>query len=149
MKKVKIVSKNEITFSELLDLLKSSKEIYKCGAIVSFIGIVRGVGKNGKDVIKLVYEAEKEVAERVLEEIRKDILSKYPELKELIIYHVVDELGVSEPTIFILGAAEHRDQAFKGVREALERVKKEVPIWKKEVTVEGEHWIAGEEIVKN
>ena len=80
-------------------------------------------------------------------EIREDILKKYEDLVELLIYHVVDELEPGEQTVFIVAAAKHRDSAFKACREAIDRVKAEAPIWKKEVSEGEQHWIVGEELV--
>ena len=148
MKKVGIVRKNEVSFDQLLDLIKSSESIEECGAIVAFIGIVRGISRDKKRIKKLIYEAEKNIAEEVMRNIRQEIIEKYSEVKDVIIYHIIDELNVSDETIYILVSAKHREQAFSAAKEALNRVKKEVPIWKKEVTINGEHWILGDEVVK-
>ena len=148
MKPVKIVKKNEVTLETLLDILKNHSDSEKCGAIVFFIGIVRGYSRNGKKLTKLVYDSDVERAENAMEKIRRAILEKYPQVKELLIYHVIDKLGVGEETIFIGAIGEHRKETFAAAEEALNRVKKEAPIWKKEVTIEGEHWLLGDEIVK-
>ena len=148
MKPVKIVKKNEVTLETLIDVLKKHPESEKCGAIVFFIGIVRGQSRDGKKLTKLVYDSDIERAEKAMEKIRNEMLKKYPQVKELLIYHIVDELEVGEETIFIGAIGEHRKETFAAAKEALDRVKKEAPIWKKEVTVEGEHWLLGDEIVK-
>ncbi|MGQ4892362.1 MAG: molybdenum cofactor biosynthesis protein MoaE [Candidatus Njordarchaeia archaeon] len=148
MKPVKIVGKNEITVGELIEILKRNPKADKCGAIVFFIGIVKGQSKDGKKLKKLEYDSDIEKAEEVMENIRTNILEKYPQVKEILIYHVIDELNVGDETIFIGALGEHRRETFEAAREALDRVKQEAPIWKKEVTVEGEHWLLGEEIVK-
>ncbi len=148
MKKVAVVKSGEIKLNDLIKILKESRESDKCGAIVFFIGIVRGYSVDGKKLTKLVYDSETETAEKTMMKIRNEIMGKYPQVKELIIYHIVDELEVGEETIFIGSIAEHRKEAFDSAREALERVKEEVPIWKKEVSIEGEHWILGDDIVK-
>ncbi|MHA1616601.1 MAG: molybdenum cofactor biosynthesis protein MoaE [Candidatus Njordarchaeales archaeon] len=146
--KVGIIRDKKYDFSKLLQGLKSSENIWKCGAIVSFIGMVRGVGRDGSKVKKLVYEAADEIVIKELNEIRREILEKYEGVHEVLIYHFVGEREVGEDTIYILVASEHREEGFKAARETLELVKERVHIWKKEITEKGAYWIMGEEQVK-
>ncbi|MHA1608897.1 MAG: molybdenum cofactor biosynthesis protein MoaE [Candidatus Njordarchaeales archaeon] len=146
--KVALIKDKSFDFSKLIKEIKSSENISKCGAIVSFIGIVRGIGRDGTRVKKLIYEAEENVVLKELEEIREKILRKYKGVHEVIIYHFIGERDVGEDTIYILVASEHREEGFKAAREALELVKERVHIWKKEITERGAYWIMGEEQVK-
>jgi len=146
MKKTAIVRKNEISFCDILDNLRKNPKISKCGAIVSFIGIVRKVGHDKEEVSKLIYEHAEDYVEQDLIEIRDYILSNY-DVEEVLIYHFTGELNPGDYTIFIVVAAQHRGPAFEATREALELVKKKVHIWKKEITTKSEYWILGDEIV--
>ncbi|RLF11805.1 MAG: molybdenum cofactor biosynthesis protein MoaE [Thermoprotei archaeon] len=141
MDKVKLVKKGEVKLQDLVEAVKSSEGFSECGAIVAFNGVVRGVGHDGSKVLKLCYEAYEEAALQSLKAIRQKILTGNPEVKELVIYHVIDELESGEDTVFIVAAGMHRKETFKAVLEALEMVKTEAAIWKKEVTVKGEAWI--------
>lgn len=60
------------------------------------------------------------------------------------IHHVVGELGVGEDIVYIVVAGSRRDEVFEVLREAVERMKNEAAIWKKEVTDLGEYWVSGE-----
>jgi len=148
MAKVSIVKKGEVDFNKLYSILMENPEIDRCGAVVMFMGIVRGYDVYGNRLSKLIYDADPEIAIQSMEKIRKEIIEKYDGVKEIVIYHVIDELNVSEPTIYVLVAAEHREEAFKAAKECIDRVKAETPIWKKEVSEGSEHWITGESIVK-
>ncbi len=148
MDKVGIIKKGELDLVELLEDLRKSNKEGSFGAVVTFIGVVRSKDRKGYDLKSLIYDADEEKAIEIIEKIRGELLEKYDDLKELYIYHVIDELKPGEPTVFILAAADHRDSAFKACREAIDRVKIEVPIWKKEVSIKSEHWIIGNEIVE-
>lgn len=142
--KVKLVRRGQIDLNELLKVIKSSPNIEECGAIVIFLGIVRGVGYDKTRVKTLHYEAMEDRALQILGKIRDDILSESEGVKELLIWHVIDDLSQGEETIAIMAAASHRDEAFSAARRALERVKVEPPIWKKEITEKGEYWVSEE-----
>ena len=148
MDKVGIIKKGELDLVELLEDLMKSSEKGSFGAVVTFIGVVRSKDRKGYELKSLIYDADKEKAVESIRKIRNELLEKYDDLKELYIYHVIDELKPGEPTVFILAAAGHRNDAFKACREAIDRVKVEAPIWKKEVSIKSEHWIIGNEIVE-
>ena len=140
--KVMLTKRGEIELVELLDVLRSSEELRRCGAIVIFNGIVRGIGKDGSRVKLLSYEAYEEEALRSLERIREEVLNEIEGVHEIVINHVIDDLEVGEDTLHILVAAEHREEAFKAAKLVIERLKKETLIWKKEVTEKGSYWVS-------
>lgn len=145
MDKIGIIRKGELTLSDIFQKIRKNPAYHSCGAIVSFVGSVKNIGKNRRPVLKLQYECAEEHAIRVLKDIREAIIAKY-NLSDLIIYHFVGELRPGDDTIYIIAIAESRKEAFHAAEEALERVKHEVPIWKKEITDTEEYWILGEEI---
>ena len=63
----------------------------------------------------------------------------------MLIYHKTGRIEAGEDIVFIVVAAGHRQELFAALREAIERMKDEVPIWKKEFTVSGEYWVHDEE----
>jgi len=147
MQKVGIIRNKEISYFDIYNFLREKIDLTTCGAIVSFVGIVRGIGRNGARVRTLDYECEDAIAIRELNEIRNTILSKYKGVKEVLIYHHIGNLKTSDDTIYIIVASGHRKEGFKAAEECLELVKERVHIWKKEVTEKGTYWIAGDSIV--
>ncbi|MCX8187489.1 MAG: molybdenum cofactor biosynthesis protein MoaE [Nitrososphaeria archaeon] len=127
----------------ILRRVRENRDLDKAGAIACFIGIVRGEGLRGGRVEKLVFEAYKEEAERSLARIAEDLLTR-PGIVDVRIHHVVGELGVGEDIVYIVVAGSRRDEVFEVLREAVERMKNEAAIWKKEVTDLGEYWVSGE-----
>jgi len=148
MEKVKIVKRNEIDIQRVFNEIRKTTHAVECGAIVSFLGIIRGIGHDEAKVKKVIYEADFDFALKNLKEIRRRLLDKYPDVKDLYIYHVVDEMNVGDSSILIVAISGHRQQAFKAVEDAINIIKKETPIWKKEITEKGEYWISEEEIIK-
>lgn len=125
-----------------LDLNEEVKKLVEetgPGAIVAFIGFVKGM-MNGKRVIELEYEAYEPFATEKIEEIEKSIRG----VGKVKIYHRVGRLKPGEPTVYIFVSAPGRREAFEGAREALERVKHEVPIFKLERREDGEYWVIGD-----
>lgn len=143
MDRVKLVEKHACRLQDLIDELKRRPEAFECGALACFVGIVRGLAKDGSKVKKLIYEAWREKALETLQKIRDEILRENQNVKDLLLYHVVDELEPGEETLFIVALGKHRQDALNAVHKALERIKVEPPIWKKEVTERGAYWIHG------
>jgi molybdopterin synthase catalytic subunit len=111
------------------------------GAIVTFSGIVRGTNQ-GKKVLFLEYEAYPEMATRMMERIGKEVAETWG-LSAIRIQHRIGRLNVGETSVVIVVAAPHRDDAFAACHYAINRLKRIVPIWKKEVFEDGEVWVEG------
>ena len=141
--RVGIHEKGEMSLEEILAEVEKNPELDKAGAIGCFIGIVRGEGLKGGRVRKLSVEAYREQAERSLERIAREILEK-PGVVDVRIHHIVGELKVGEPILYIVVAGSHRGEVFESLREAVDRVKKEAAIREKEITDSGEYWVSQE-----
>lgn len=112
------------------------------GAAVSFLGTVRDHAPDLDGVVRLDYSAYPEMAEKVLAEIADELVAEHPEVRGLALLHATGELAVGDHTILVAACAAHRAAAFDACRDGLERVKDRVPIWKREVTADGEHrWV--------
>ena len=122
-----------------LDEVVAAVTSEELGAIATFTGVVRRQNR-GKRVVRLEYEAYRPMAERKLREIGAQLMMEQPGVR-LAIVHRVGVLAVGEAAVVIAAAAAHRAAAFDVCRAAIERLKESVPIWKKEVTDDGEHWI--------
>ena len=109
------------------------------GAVVTFIGTVRNHAR-GKDVVALDYEAYEPMATRVLARIVETLESNIDGVR-VAITHRTGLLPVGEQSVVIAAASPHRDEAYRACREALEEIKKDLPIWKRETTTDGEEWV--------
>lgn len=127
--------------SDPLDITSVVKRVEgsHIGAIVTFIGTVRNHAR-GKSVISLDYEAYEPMASRVLEQIVVKLESEI-EGVTLAIAHRTGLLEVGEQSVAIAAASPHRDEAYKACRAALEEIKKDLPIWKRETTADGDEWV--------
>ncbi|MEM1550684.1 MAG: molybdenum cofactor biosynthesis protein MoaE [Candidatus Bathyarchaeia archaeon] len=137
MMKVKVGEKLDNINHLLNEIKESSSEV---GAVIIFVGSARGIGGDGGRVLRLEYEAYEEAAVKALEKIIGDLRNKYG-IIDAIVEHRIGEVGVGEDIVYALVASKHREEGFKSIIELIERLKKEVPIWKKEVTEKGSHWI--------
>ncbi len=114
------------------------------GCFIVFTGVVRGVSEKGEKVRYLYYEANKELAAKVFEEIVESLKRKYG-VHDAFLYHKVGKAEVGEKVIYVGVASKRRKEAFEALQELVERVKKEIPIWKKEVTESREYWVGIED----
>ena len=112
------------------------------GGTCLFVGTVRDVSPAGK-VTGLTYEAWDDLAIRRLTQIGEELHGNWP-LRRVAILHRTGSLGVGEASVVIAVSAGHRAEAFEACRHAIERLKEDVPIWKKEDLRSGEaHWVMG------
>jgi len=118
----------------ILDVLKSVKErpdYHKVGAITMFIGVVRGETVNGETVKRLKLEAYDEKADEALENICRELKTKKG-IVDVQIHHFTGEFELGEDLVYVIVAGGHRTKVFPVLEEAVERYKKEAPIFKKE-----------------
>ncbi|HET6343723.1 MAG TPA: molybdenum cofactor biosynthesis protein MoaE [Myxococcota bacterium] len=110
-----------------------------CGATVLFVGTVRDHNE-GAAVSGMHYEAYEPMAGRQLERIAMACSAAHPGA-DVAIAHRHGSLAVGDTSVVIAAAAPHRDAAFAACRDALERIKRDVPIWKREARADGETWV--------
>jgi molybdopterin synthase catalytic subunit len=116
-----------------------------CGAVVTFIGTVRDHHR-GLQVAKIFYDAYRPMALATLQSIADDLDERSPEIRTRIV-HRLGEVPAGETSIVIAVASPHRGAAYKASREALERIKREVPIWKEEHYADGSKKWREEEVL--
>lgn len=109
------------------------------GGLVTFSGSVRNQTR-GRGVLKLEYEAYPPMAEKKLAEIGAEVAGRWSGTR-LAIVHRVGTLVPGELAVVIAAAAPHRKEAFLGCEHAIERLKQDVPIWKKEFYEDGAVWV--------
>jgi len=108
------------------------------GGVVTFEGDVRAETK-GRKVVRLEYEAYVAMAERSLSRIAAEVEREHG--AAVAIVHRVGHLAPGEAAVVIACAASHRTPAFRACEAVIERLKREVPIWKREVFEDGTVWV--------
>jgi molybdopterin synthase catalytic subunit len=122
-----------------LDTLSRAVRRPEAGAVVLFCGTTR-------DVARLEYEAYREMAEERIAAILGECVERH-RLESAAAEHRIGAVPLGEPSVIVAVSAAHRAEAFAGAREAIDRIKVEAPIWKREVeaTASGERrrWVEG------
>jgi molybdopterin converting factor subunit 1 len=108
------------------------------GGVVTFIGKVREHSQ-GAVIHHLEYEAYEPMALRVMQQIAAGVEAEIPDAR-VAIHHRLGWLGIGELAVIVAAAAPHRAEAFDACRAAIDRLKRDVPIWKREVAVDGTTW---------
>ena len=116
------------------------------GATAVFIGTVRAeaaVSENAdKPVVKLEYEAHEAMAEERLREIAASARDQWS-LARVTAIHRTGSCDLGEPTVVVACSAPHRSAALEACHWIIDEIKKEVPIWKREVYADGSAWVEG------
>ena len=112
------------------------------GAVVTFEGTVRN-HTGGRRTRYLDYECYAPMALKLMEEVGEEVARRYA-IERLAMVHRLGRLLVGETSVVVVATAEHRRPAFEAALEAIDRLKKRVPIWKKEHFADGEVWVEGE-----
>lgn len=126
-----------ITFAPL-----SLEEVYRLaddpsnGAVVVMSGMVRNQ-TDGKAVIALEYQAYEPMAVQVFRQIAADIRNNWTNVNRVVIHHRVGRLQIGEISVLVAVGCPHRSEAFEACRYAIDTLKHNAPIWKKE------HWADG------
>jgi molybdopterin synthase catalytic subunit len=126
--------KGKFSLLEMVNNARNRPNSKKIGAIGMFIGIVRGETSKGEEVEKLELEAYEEKTNEILVNICND-LKKKQGIVDVQIHHLLGEFSVGEDIVYVLVAGAHRKNVFPVLEEAVERYKKEAPIFKKEHTI--------------
>lgn len=118
----------------LMDRVRSEA----CGAVDCFLGTVR-TPNHGKTVVRLEYEAHKPMAVAQMEKIIQEVKERWPGSRAAL-HHRVGALLPGEISVVAVVATPHRAESFEACRHLIERLKQDVPIWKKEVYPDGSAW---------
>lgn len=112
-----------------------------CGGTAIFVGRVRDHDR-GKKVLRLFYECYRPMAEKEIGKIINSIRSE-TSVDEIRILHRIGWLEVGEIAVVISASAVHRQEAFQACKQAIDRIKENVPIWKKEIYAdESVEWVS-------
>src|SRR5437899_9231582 len=123
-----------------LDLLVAEVSSPACGGACLFLGTVRN-GPDEHGVTAIEYSAYEEMVEAEFGRLLADARTRWPEAR-IAVRHRLGTIAAGEASIGIAAAAPHRAQAFDACRFVIEEVKRRVPIWKKELRIDGtEVWV--------
>lgn len=116
------------------------------GGVAVFIGTTRD-HSDGKSVLALEYDAYVPMALKLMNRIAAEARSRWG-LQKISIVHRVGRLGIGEASVVIAVSSAHRKEAFEACRYAIDTLKEDVPIWKKEFFENGEVWVESEQGVQ-
>jgi molybdopterin synthase catalytic subunit len=106
------------------------------GAVVVMSGTVRNQTE-GRPVVALEYQAYEPMALKVFEQIAAEIRAQWPQVNQVVIHHRTGRLQIGEVSVLVAVGCPHRSEAFAACRYAIDTLKHNAPIWKKE------HWADG------
>ena len=107
-----------------------------CGAVASFIGVVRN--HDGGESVDAIEYSSHPSSQQILRDIVMEFKDR-PGVHRVVAWHRVGHLEIGEDAMVVAVAAEHRAQAFRAVEAIVEEVKAKLPIWKKQELTDGSH----------
>ncbi len=131
------VQRENFSIDQELDRVRSRSK--RIGGIATFLGIARDRSR-GRDVDGITFEHYEGMAQKKLREIRERALSDF-DILELLMIHRYGDIAIGENIVLIIAGAEHRVEAFRACKWAIDELKQITPIWKLEHTPEGEVWV--------
>ena len=115
----------------------------ECGGIGVFVGSVRAssaVSTQRTEVRALEYEAHPTLAPQRLETVAQTARQRW-DVRRVVAQHRSGRCEVGEPTVVIACSAPHRADALEACRWMIDEIKREVPIWKREIYADGASWV--------
>ena len=121
-------------------LMQGRKDI---GAAVTFTGYVRDLSDNN-NLKSLFLEHYPGMTEQSLTAIAEQAKERWP-IDDIAIIHRIGNLTPSEPIVLVVTLSAHRKAAFHGAEFIMDYLKTDAPFWKKEITKDGEEWVASKD----
>ncbi len=125
-----------------VDDLKQRTAARVVGAVLTFEGVVRD-NSSGRRTRCLDYDCYVPLALQTMQQLGREILEKH-QVHAIAMVHRLGRLEIGEASVAIVVSAPHRQAAYEAGLEAINRLKKTVPVWKKEYFEDGEIWVEGE-----
>lgn len=141
------ITEDEIDLNDLVERIT----LTSTGAAAIFTGMVRGktTRDDAHNTDYLEYEAYIPMAEAKMKQVADEIRTRWPVVEGIAIVQRIGKLYPRTPTVLIACTAAHRDTGvFEAARYGIDRLKEIVPIWKKEVSTDGQFWVEGDYIPK-
>jgi molybdopterin synthase catalytic subunit len=120
---------------------RAAVERPQAGAVVVFLGNVRDHNR-GRAVSHLFYDAYPSMAEKVLRRLAEEAVARFA-VEDCAVLHRTGRLEIGETSLVVAVSSGHRREAFEAGLWLVDELKRQVPIWKKEVWADGEEWVEG------
>jgi molybdopterin synthase catalytic subunit len=137
MKEAVRIQQEDFSQDEEIRALQASSK--RMGGIATFLGCARDFSE-GREVSEVSFDAYGSMALAELNRLRSDAIAKFGLLDARIVHRIGTVKG-GENIVFIAAGAEHRVAALEACRWMIDELKQRVPIWKKEITAQGEAWV--------
>lgn len=132
------IQEEDFSQDEEIAALKASSQ--RMGGIATFLGCARDFSE-GREVSKISFDAYGSMALSEMKQLRLDAIEKF-KLLDARIVHRICTVTAGDNIVFIAAGAEHRAPALEACRYMIDELKARVPIWKKEITPEGDAWVS-------
>jgi molybdopterin synthase catalytic subunit len=126
-------------FSVEAEIGKMKAVSKRVGAVVTFLGTARDFSE-GRSVCRIDFEHYAGMAEQRLAALREEALKKY-RVMDVTILHRIGTILPGENIVLVVVGAERRAEAFAACAWCIDTLKQTVPIWKKEITPDGDQWV--------
>lgn len=137
MKAAVRIQQEDFSQDEEISALKASSQ--RMGGIATFVGCARDFSE-GRVVSQISFDAYGSMAVSEMNQLRSDAIEKFGLLDARIV-HRICTVTAGDNIVFIAAGAEHRVAALEACRWMIDELKARVPIWKKEVTPQGDAWV--------
>jgi len=137
MKEAVRIQQEDFSQDEEIAALKGSSK--RMGGIGTFLGCARDFSE-GREVEQISFEAYGSMALSEMQKLRADAIEKFALLDARIVHRIGTVQG-GDNIVFIAAGAEHRVAALEACRWIIDELKQRVPIWKKEITPQGDAWV--------
>ncbi len=137
MKEAVRLQQEDFSQDEEIAALRASSR--RMGGIATFIGCARDFSE-GREVSQISFDAYGKMAVAEMNRLRDEAIAKFGLLDARIV-HRVGAVGPGDQIVFIAAGAEHRAPALQACHWLIDELKQRVPIWKKEITPQGDAWV--------
>jgi len=118
--------------TQITELIRHHSEDKRSGACQLFLGQVRDDEINGKKVAAIEYTTYRSMVKEKYQSLREEILEKH-NIRHLHILHSLGTVKAGETSLLVMVTSEHRNEAIEACRETILLIKKQLPIWGKEL----------------
>ena len=137
MKEAVRIQQQDFSQDEEIAALRAGSK--RMGGIATFTGCARDFSE-GREVTKISFDAYESMAVKEMNKLREEAIARF-ELLDARIVHRIGVVGAGEQIVFIAAGAEHRAPALQACHWLIDELKQRVPIWKKEITPQGDAWV--------
>ena len=114
------------------------------GGLVLFVGTVRDHAEGRTNVTAIDYDAHEALADKTLCAVLDETRERFPGV-DVAAVHRIGYVALGEASVAVAAGAAHRSDAFAAARHAIDALKARVPIWKKELSPDGDEWLHGDD----